>query len=163
MSPLGVEQLDSVTRLESTSICSFNSSLTRLVHQLENSQLDSTRFLISKLDNSMSDSNANTLPKILNFTTYKMKHASIFFIFSHFFASSDDFLILPSTFACSKTYFQKSSRNYSKIGTRNSTRNWKIVTRLDSIENFYNWFWARLDPKICQLDSIWQIFNSFHP
>ena len=101
----------------------------------------------------MSDSNANTLPKILNFTTYKMKHASIFFIFSNFFASSDDFLILPSTFACWKTYFQKSSRNCSKIGTRNSTRNWKIVTRIDSIENFHNWFWARLDSKIYQLDS----------
>ena len=141
----GTTRLGNSTRLESTLYSSFNSSLTRLVSQLENSQLDSTRFLISKLDNSISDSNANTLPKILNFTTYKMKHASIFFIFSHFFASSDDFLILPSTFACWKTYFQKSSRNCSKIGTRNSTRNWKIVTRIDSIENFHNWFWARLD------------------
>ena len=79
-----MEQLDSVTRLESTSISSFNSSLTRLVCQLENSQLDSTRFLISKLDNSTSDSNANALPKILKFTTYKMKYASLFFIFSYF-------------------------------------------------------------------------------
>ena len=38
---LGVEQLDSVTRLESTSISYFNSSLTRLDGQLENFQLDS--------------------------------------------------------------------------------------------------------------------------
>ena len=86
----------------------------------------------------MSDSNANSL-----LIRWNMHLFSSFF--SHFFASSDDFLILPSTFACWKTYFQKSSRNCSKIGTRNSTRNWKIVTRIDSIENFHNWFWARLD------------------
>ena len=80
----GTTRLGNSTRLESTSISSFNSSLTRLVHQLENSQLDSTRFLISKLDNSTSDSNANAFPKILKFTTYKMKYASLFVIFSHF-------------------------------------------------------------------------------
>ena len=81
----GTTRLGNSTRLESTHVSSFNSSLTRLVHQLENSQLDSTRFLISKLDNSTSDSNANALPKILKFTTYKMKYASLFFIFSYFF------------------------------------------------------------------------------
>ena len=80
----GTTRLGNSTRLESTHVSSFNSSLTRLVRQLENSQLDSTRFLISKLDNSTSDSNANTLPKILKFTIYKMKYASLFFIFSYF-------------------------------------------------------------------------------
>ena len=102
----GTTRLGNSTRLESTSISSFNSSLTRLVHQLENSQLDSTRFLISKLDNSTSDSNANTLPKILKFTIYKMKYASLFFIFSYFLqVLMIFFFMLPSTFACWKLHF----------------------------------------------------------
>ena len=62
---LGVEQLDSVTRLETSS------------NGTPNSKLESTRkfptrlgFEFLKLDNSMSDLNAIALPKILKFTTY---------------------------------------------------------------------------------------------
>ena len=111
----GTTRLGNSTRLESTHVSSFNSSLTRLVHQLENSQLDSTRFLISKIDNSKSDSNANTLPKILKFTIYKMKYASLFFLFSYFLQ------VLMIFFSCDLVPLHAESstfKNHQKIAQK---------------------------------------------
>ena len=127
----GTTRLGNSTRLESTHVSSFNSSLTRLVHQLENSQLDSTRFLISKLDNSTSDSNANTLPKILKFTIYKMKYASLFFIFSNvlqvlmiFFHVAQYLCMLkaPLLKIIKKLPKNRNSKLDSKLKNSNSTR-----------------------------------------
>ena len=151
----GTTWLGNSTRLESTHVSSFNSSLTRLVRQLENSQLDSTRFLISKLDNSTSDSNANALPKILKFTTYKMKYASLFFIFSYFlqvlmiFFHVTQYLCMlkaPLLKIIKKLPKNRNSKLDSKWKNSNSTRlDWKFLQLILSS--------TRLDPKICQLDS----------
>ena len=122
----------------------------------------STRFWISKLNNSMSDSNAIALPKNAEkhylckmkhapFITYircNMHHFSSLFGQSWWFSTAH----LHVEWSTFKNH-QKIERE--KMGTRNSTRHWKIVTRVNSIENFHNWFWTRLDPKICRLDSIW--------
>ena len=151
----GTTRLGNSTRLESTLISSFNSSLTRLVHQLENSQLDSTRFLISKLDNSTSDSNANTLPKILKFTIYKMKYASLIFIFSYFLQVLMIFFHVTQYLCMLKAPILKiikklpKNRNLkldSKLKNSNSNRlDWKFPQLILSL--------TRLDPKIYQLDS----------